>query len=66
MAAVNPEDSEGKGLSRTSITIPEDVLEMARAPMRRRYVRNFSDYVTRLIVEDVERGKLNDPVEVSP
>ena len=29
---------------------------MAKAPMRRRFVRNFSDYVTRLIVEDAERA----------
>ena len=47
---------DGEELTRTSITIAPDVREMAKAPMRRRFVRNFSDYVTRLIVEDAERA----------
>ncbi len=44
-------------LKRYSVTIPEEVVIEAISPMRERHVRSFSDYVTRLIQEDLIRTK---------
>lgn len=44
---------------KTSITIPDGLMEdpLLAVVMKRRYVGNFSELVTRLVVEDLERAK---------
>ncbi len=44
-------------LKRYQVTIPEELVNDAAVPMRGRLVRSFSDYVTRLIQEDLARTK---------
>jgi hypothetical protein len=55
MNDTTPEAAPSLGLKRTQLMLPEDLLDQAKGPMRERYARNLSDYVTRLIQEDVQK-----------
>lgn len=53
---------------KTSITLPDGLMDDPLLPvvMKRRYVGNFSELVTRLVVEDLERAKEADSPESEP
>lgn len=57
MHDTRPEIRTVDSLKRYSVTLPPELVDDAEEVMRARYVRSFSDYLTRLMQEDLQRSK---------